>query len=88
MYDELNEILVALTDIQDKLTQLVASLPDQQPEPGDEPVEYTLEDCVEAAKDFLAAGDPGPVKAALAKVGADRVSNLAGDQITKFMEAM
>lgn len=95
MYEELNAILEALATIQVQLTGLAEQVKgleeasvEPEPEPEDEPVEYTLEDCVEAAKDLIAAGDPGQVKAALAEAGADRVSNLTGDQITKFMEAL
>lgn len=97
MYEELNAILEALATIQVQLTGLAEQVkgleeasvePEPEPEPGDESPEYTLEDCVEAAKGLIAAGDPGQVKAALAEAGAGRVSNLTGDQITKFMEAL
>lgn len=67
---------------------------DVAPESTDESEEdlvgatYTLEDAVAAATQRVSAGKATEVKAALASVGAKRVSELKGASITTFMQAL
>lgn len=69
---------------------------DATPEPAEEAEEdlvgggptYTLEDAVAAATKLVSAGKAAEVKAALGTVGAKRVSDLKGESITTFMQAL
>jgi len=49
---------------------------------------YTLQDAVSKATELVAAGKAAAVKKALTSVGAKRVSELKGDAISSFMNAL
>lgn len=48
----------------------------------------SVQDATEAAKAAMDAGEREKVKAALAKVGAKRVSTITSSQVAQFMEAL
>lgn len=55
---------------------------------GAEEATYTLEDAVSKATKLVSGGKASEVKAALAAAGAKRVSELKGDAIGTFMQAL
>jgi hypothetical protein len=75
---------------------VLEDIPDAGPEEAEEDLvggeaaatTYTMEDAVSAATKLVSGGKSDKVKAALAKTSAKRVSELKGDDLSTFMEAL
>lgn len=59
--------------------------PEPEPQAEESTPGPTLDDAVKKATELVSAGQKDAVKAALAKAGAGRVSELSGDQIATFL---